>query len=150
MTFRQLLQFRGMVKNSNMARFKAVAAASALIAVSGIGYYFVVYLPARDKAALVEKRSAERAAAEQQAKIIDCVHSAEIEYTATWNSNCASQAKKNRDHYTNCIAQGLGKAFCHDYYGEQSTVNCGLPRTVAQAINDNLQRKRELCYQQSR
>ena len=177
MMFSRLIPFRGMVANSKMDWFKALLAASALIAASGAGYYFFIYLPARDKVALEEKRSAGRleaeqqagiAEAEQQAKIAaaeqpapiaeaqqpapiaDCVHRAEIEYTATWNSHCASQAKKNRDHYANCIAQRLGRGFCQDYYGEQSAVKCGLPRTVAQAINDNLHREKELCYQQSR
>jgi hypothetical protein len=144
--------------------FKGTIAASALNAASAVGYYFVIYLPARDREALARQEKSEQIAAQAAAErerqealtrqqneinLARCLSGAEEAYSATWNSNCASRAQRNRSQYADCIAQGLlGKTYCHSLYGETATTNCSLPRDLANDIEASRVRDKAECHSQ--
>jgi hypothetical protein len=103
--------------------FKVVIAVSVLIAASGVGYYFAIYLPGRP------------------GRIAECIRDANNGYGKNWDSACAAQAKT-------CAAMKLPKEFCQL---RTSTDNpeekCRLPTELANNLNDHLHQEEQLCVQ---
>jgi hypothetical protein len=148
---------------ANADWFKATIAVAALMAGGGVGYYFGIYLPERDRAAAQERRAAEQAAKEEresaaatqareatirQRKVSGCLAIADFNYSASWESNCEGQAKENRSQYADCIGQGLGKSFCHSLHGDFQTSGCSLPQSLARSLEAERDRAKDLCYRQ--
>jgi len=72
-----------------------------------------------------------RDAATRQPKVSGCLAIADVNCSATWESNCEAQAKENRSQYADCIGQGIGRAFCHSLHGDFQTSDCRLPHHQA-------------------
>ncbi len=156
---------------------KASIAASVLIVSASIAYYYLHYLPQRDaqidsdrmlerarveysrqaeqvrlsaeKRANEEKQTADREA--QQARYEFCVHAAETNYSRQWADQCKRISDKAQKQRADCISKATDKASCDMIYppGDASP-NCSLPRVLGTDIDDQLQKSRERCLQESR
>ncbi len=96
---------------------------AAIIVALAVGYYFVIYLPEKDKA---QEAAAQQAAQKAQQKIaLDaCLSSADTTYTTNWNSACKSN--------------GLDK----------KTDGCTLPADNANEINNSRTQARDDCFKE--
>ncbi|QDF38267.1 hypothetical protein FJN17_12190 [Bradyrhizobium symbiodeficiens] len=153
---------------------KISVAISLLGAAGSVGYYYAVYLPARDvqldndrrldkaraeiaKRAAEERAQQERDATEQrraaeravaQAGYETCISRAEAVYNATWASNCKSVAERVRKQRSAC---NLAPTACDSIYpATDAGPNCSLPTSLASSINANLQQGKERCLQESK
>ena len=78
---------------------QAIFAVAFLIIALSIGYYFVIYIPQKDKNALEQKKleQSTKNSEVQQNKIslANCLSNAEVSYTAYWNSECKTRGLKD-------------------------------------------------------
>jgi hypothetical protein len=160
------------------AFLKISIAASAVLAAASVGYYHLVYLPARDVQVDVE-RKLERARAEysrlaEQARIADekraaeekqatdkeavqiryqlCVRSAESFYSNSWTKECKRISDNSAKAHADCIAKAKGDtSFCDQVYKiTDGSPSCSLPRTIATDLGEELEKTRNRCLQESR
>jgi hypothetical protein len=159
------------------AFLKASIAASVLIASASVAYYYLYYLPQRDaqvdsdrkleRARIEYSRQAEQArlSAEKQANDAKqnadreavqnryqiCVQTAEDVYNVSWADQCKRIADKALKQRTDCLAKATDKTYCDSVYPpKDATPNCGLPRALGNDLDDQLQKSRERCLQESR
>jgi hypothetical protein len=157
-------------------RFGAVLKFGILVAVlasSGIGFYYAVYVPRRDAAleseriaeevrAEAERRTAQQrllarqAAAAQrladaeaaaQTRYQACLASAGAAHDASWAGECKQIADKTRQDHDNCSTKlHLPASYCDSAYvaGDDSP-NCTLPTEIATVLDAALQRARNQC-----
>jgi hypothetical protein len=160
------------------AFLKFSVAVSLLLAAGSVGYYYSIYLPARDsqldrdrkietarseyskqaeQARLAaEKREGEelQAAAREavQVRYRTCVRTAENNYNYAWAQTCkriSDQAVKNRK---DCLSQQVNtKVTCDLLYPDRApTTECtSLPRALATDMGDELDKTRKRCLEES-
>jgi hypothetical protein len=152
---------------------KLSVAVSLLGAAASVGYYYSIYLPARDtqvdnerrlekahaefaRKAAEERAEADRLAAEQhqiqgkaaaQASYDACVDRAIAVYNAGWASNCKRLAEETRKARAAC--SGTASSCDLIYPAKDGGPNCALPSTLASSLNGNLDRSRDRCLQES-
>jgi hypothetical protein len=147
-----------------------------LLASSGVGYYYAVYLPARDTQRNEERLAealhaygrqraeAARAVAEQQHKeqrmaadkaaaesrYETCLSGASSTHDAAWSEACQRLADRALEDRGNCLAnKKLPQGYCGAAYrSRDSSPHCILPADVATAIDGNLSLARNQCRQQ--
>jgi hypothetical protein len=151
---------------------KLCVGVSLLGAAGSVGYYYSVYLPARDsqldrdrkleaaradyakqaeqERIAAEKRDAEarQAAAREasQATYQICIQSAGANYNTGWASNCRRIGEQNAKSNKDCLAQGTAKTYCDNVYSNRdASPNCALPRILATDLNDQLEKARKRC-----
>lgn len=159
------------------AFLKISIAASVILAASSVGYYYVVYLPKRDaqldadknldraraeyarlaeqarvaaeKQSAEQKQAADRVAVQNRYQI--CVRTAENIYTTSWASQCKSIAAKSIKQHADCVAQGtLQRSSCDTIYSiADATPTCDLPRIMGKDLDDDLEKARSRCLQES-
>lgn len=150
--------------------------ASLLIAASGVGYYYAVYLPGRDaqrdeerlaeqlriyaqqraeaaralveQQQLAEHRTADKAAAEDH--YATCLSGATATHDASWSAACKSLADQVEQNRTNCLANTkLPKGYCDAVYrARDASPHCVLPVKISTGLDGDLTRARERCLQQ--
>jgi hypothetical protein len=150
--------------------------AAPLLTSSGVGYYYAVYLPARD-AQRNEERLAEalhaygrqraeavRAVAEQQhaelrlaadkaaaeGRYTTCLSGASAAHDAAWSEACQRLADKALEDRGNCLPnRKLPQGYCGAAYrSRDASPHCILPAEIATAIDGNLNLARNQCRQQ--
>ncbi|NOJ47830.1 hypothetical protein [Bradyrhizobium archetypum] len=156
------------------AFLKISLAVSLLGAAGSVGYYYSVYLPARDvqmdnerrlekaRADIARKAAEERAREEQdaaeqrralergaaQVNYEACISRVENTYHATWASNCKGVAEKVRKARASCT---FGPTTCDSIHAAPDPgPNCSLPTTIASSINASMQQGKDRCLQESK
>jgi hypothetical protein len=154
---------------------KISLAAALLVAAGSVGYYYSVYLPARDaqldrerrfESALAEtSRQAERARIAEEKRALEekriaekeelqnryqlCIASAEDNYSRNWAEQCKKVAGKAQADRTDCLAKGQPKSTCELIHPvSDASPNCTLQG--GKVLNDRLQQSRDRCLQESR
>jgi len=158
------------------ALLKLGVIASLLIASSGVGYYYAVYLPARDalreterqlekfraygqmraeqqrldlqQRQLLEQKAAAKAAADGRYQT--CLSSASADHDAAWATQCKSIADKAVTDHADCLAKPkLSKAYCDAAYRTRDdSANCTLPLKNAADLDGGLNSARNRCLQE--
>ncbi|OKO85317.1 hypothetical protein AC629_19380 [Bradyrhizobium sp. NAS80.1] len=153
---------------------KVCVALSLLGAAGSVGYYYAVYLPARDvqmdnerrldkarseiaRKAAEERAQQDRDAADQrqaqeraatQIRYEACIIRTESSYSATWATNCKSVAERARKQRAACT---LAPASCDSIYPTpDSGPNCSLPSGIASSLEVTLQQGKDRCLQESK
>lgn len=158
------------------ALFKLSVIVALLLAASGIGYYYGVYLPRRDAQldqertleqarAEAEKRTTqERLAAEQkqsaqrQAEITAgaesryqaCLDVANASHDTSWAAECKRLAEKALHDHDDCLSKSkLSLEYCNTAYRmRDGSPNCTLPLKVATDLDGGLTKARNRCAQE--
>jgi hypothetical protein len=158
------------------ALLKISLVAALLLAASGVGYYYAVYLPARDgqqdeqrlaealhaygrhradaARAVAERQqkeqrlAADRAAAESRYET--CLSGASVNHDAAWSAACKHLADQAAEDRGNCLAnKKLPQGYCSAAYRTRdASPHCVLPADVATSIDGNLVLARNQCRQQ--
>ena len=158
------------------AFLKLSIAISLLGAAASVGYYYSVYLPARDAqvdrerkldAARAEySRQAEQARTETQKREVEakeaaareatqgrylaCIHIAESNYSGGWADQCKRNADKTAKNRKDCISTGSTKDTCDMLWAADSSPSCTLPRGIGTDLNEELDKSRKRCLEESR
>lgn len=147
--------FLGAARMANKldAVLKIGTVAALLIAASGIGYYYGLYLPARDARLDAERRLAASEKDLHQAEALQryqqCQQNAAKDYSDNWAAACQANAAITRKEFSNCLALGGSKTMCSASWGAgNSSPDCLLPGTRAKELNANLEQARNLCLKE--
>lgn len=146
-------------------------------AAASVGYYFAVYLPARDaqldrerrlEAAQIEyskqseqaRVAAEKRVAEEkqiaaqaavQSRYQSCVRTAENNYNASWAQACKMVSDKSAKGFKDCVSGGSTKEWCDKIWTDRNiSPDCTLPRAVGTDIDNLLENSRKRCLEESR
>ena len=150
--------------------------AAPLLASSGAGYYYAVYLPARDTQqnerrlgealhiygrhraeaarAIAEQQHKERrlaaATAAAESRYETCLSGAGATRDAAWSEACQRLADQALEDRGNCLAnKKLPQGYCSAAYrSRDASPHCILPAEVATAIDGALTLARNQCRQQ--
>lgn len=158
------------------ALLKLSMVASLLLAASGVGYYYAVYLPRRDaqleneralekiraygqkraeqeRAALQQRelqqrQSADKAAAEVRYQT--CLNSASATRNESWAAACKRLADKVVEDHADCLSKSkLSQAYCDAAYKmRDGAPNCTLPAAIATDLDGGLNKARNRCLQE--
>jgi hypothetical protein len=170
------------VKNDAILKLSIVA--SVLLASSGAGYYYLVYLPQREtqfqpqrvlerfRAATVkraeqelllfeqkvsEQRAAEQKAVEQRQALEKadryqaCLSRATDSYHASRLAACNRPREKIIKDQDDCVKLGFSRNVCAmAHVVPEASPNCRLPRTVALALDAEVEIARDRCLEEDR
>ena len=104
---------------------------------------------AAEKRDAEEKEAAGREAI--QIRYRNCLRVAQLNYSANWSQACNQISDDATKSYKECISQGTVKATCDRLYGGRSaSSDCSLPRFRATDINDDLDKAKKRCLEESR
>lgn len=146
------------------AILKLTLAFAALLSGVGIFYYFVIHLPAEDRAKreiAVAAQAAEQAqlaaavAAQQRRERARkeaydaCQTRADLTYGSDWDRNCASLAQTRKDQFYRCLDSGGSRSNCAELYPNLPQSDCRLPATTAEAINKSRDTSKARCAEES-
>jgi hypothetical protein len=170
------------IKNDAILKLSIVA--SVLLASSGAGYYYLVYLPQREtqfqpqrvlerfRAATVkraeqelllfEQKVSEQRAAEQ--KVVEqrqalekadryqaCLSRATDRYNASRLTACNRPREKIIKDQDDCVKLGFSRNVCAmAHVVPEASPNCRLPRTVALALDAEVEIARDRCLEEDR
>lgn len=150
--------------------------ASLLLASSGVGYYYGVYLPRRD-AELDQERMLERARADEEKRAAQeqsftarkeleqrqaadkadvelryqtCVNSAVATHDASWAAECKRLADKAVEDHAQCLSKTkLSQGYCDTAYrARDGSPNCMLPVKIATELDGGLNKARNRCLRE--
>jgi hypothetical protein len=158
--------------------------ASVLLASSGAGYYYLVYLPQRDaefqpqrvlerfRAATIrraeqelllfeqnvsEQRAAEQKAIEQRQALEKadryqaCLNRATDRYNASRLAACNRPRERIIKDQDDCVKLGFSRNVCAmAHVVPEASPNCRLPRTVALALDAEVEIARNRCLEEDR
>ena len=158
------------------ALFKLSLIASLLVASTGVGYYYAVYLPRRDaeldnervlEATLsyAQKRAAQEQALAQQRELQQrqaakkaaaetryqsCLNSASATHDASWTAACKRLAEKAIEDHADCLTKSkLSQGYCDAAYRmRDASPNCVLPVAIATDLDGGLTMARRRCLQE--
>ncbi|MCJ2187552.1 hypothetical protein [Novosphingobium beihaiensis] len=149
-----------MLKHAD-AILKLSLAAGALLAGSGAGFYYGIYLPSQDvrRQAMAmtarkvtsdrqTKALAERAKRAQAAQIAydDCVNFADLSYKHRWTRSCQSLHDADVAAYEDCADDWFTtESSCHAKHPVRPTKDCALPGRVAQDIAGDREQRKAQC-----
>jgi hypothetical protein len=150
--------------------------AALLLASSGVGYYYAVYLPARDtqkneqrlaealhaygrqraeaaRAVAAQQQKEQRRAADKEAaesRYETCLSGASANRDAAWSEACKRLADQALEDRGNCLAnKKLPQGYCGAAYrSRDASPHCMLPADIAAAIDGNLTLAHKQCRQQ--
>lgn len=158
------------------ALLKFSVAASVLLAASGVGYYYGVYLPNRDaeldqermlektrayaqkraeqvrlgteQRELAQRQVADKAAAEIRYQT--CLNSARVTHDTAWADECKRVADKALAAHADCLSKPkLSQGYCDAVYRLRDGLpNCALPVAIAADLDGGLNKARNRCLQE--
>jgi len=140
---------------------KLSIAVAFLIAGVSVGYYFLVYVPAKDAraqaaaTAAAANATAQQAASQQvatrrSANYNTCLAAADTAYHADWNSNCSTRSTQREADFNRCVGGFLSESDCRDQNPYIPPTDCQLPTVVADSINGELRDAKDRCLQQAK
>lgn len=140
---------------------KIALAVAALLAGSGVGYYYGIYLPAQDvrrqtqemtqrqsheqeqSRALAERARREAAA---QADYGTCVNSAESAYKQRWTQTCQAMHDADQSAFEDCADNLFStRSGCLAKHPVRPAQDCALPSQTAQALTDAREQRKAQC-----
>ena len=158
------------------ALFKLSVIVALLLAASGVGYYYGVYLPRRDaqldqeraleqarteaerlatreRLAAEQKQSAQRQAeakAGAESRYQACLDTASMTHDTSWAVECKRLAEKAQQDHDDCLAKSkLSLEYCNTAYRmRDGSPNCTLPLKVATDLDGGLTKARNRCAQE--
>ena len=158
------------------ALFKLSVIVALLLASSGVGYYYGVYLPHRDaqlanERALAQARAEaekvarqEQVAAEQrqlaehraeakagaESRYQTCLDTASTTHDTSWAAECKRLAEKVQQDHDDCLSKSkLSQEYCNTAYRTRDgSANCALPLKVAADLDGGLTKARNRCTQE--
>lgn len=158
------------------AFLKLSVIAALLLASSGVGYYYAVYLPQRDarldheraqeqgraeaeKFAKREQLAAEQKQSEQrraeakagaESRYQTCLTSASAGHDESWAVECRRLAEKAAQDHADCLSKSkLSQEYCDAAYRKRDgSANCTLPLKVAADLDGGLTKARNRCAQE--
>jgi hypothetical protein len=150
------------------AILKLCAALALLIAGSGIGYYYGIFLPdhARDQAEYrvsradaaerarrdAEARSAAEEARRQQAAEMayeDCLNFAELNYKNRWAASCRAMHRRDLAEFEDCRDDFFStEGSCRRRHPIRPERGCALPSQLAATFVEDRDRAKEQCLGQ--
>jgi hypothetical protein len=160
------------------AILKVGVAASALLASSSVGYYYLAYLPYRDAEperalelaagkmpaeqgqSFFEQQALERRAAQQKAteerqalekanRYQACLSRATEKYNASRLSTCNLPREKIIKDRDDCIKLGFSEKVCAmAHVVPEASPNCTLPRAVALSLDADVEKARDRCREE--
>jgi hypothetical protein len=156
---------------------KISVAVSLLGAAGSVGYYYSIYLPARDsqvdrdrkienakleftrhateQARISEAQAQEDRRAAEKAEIRDryqvCNNNADSTYSLNWGLNCKRLADTQSKQRSDCLVAGMmQKASCDSIYpARDGSASCALPRTIAADLDGDRNLSHETCLRES-
>jgi len=152
--------------------------ASLLLASSGVGFYYAVYLPRRD-AQLDNERKQEKAQADTRKRVAQerslaeqkkleqrqaetkagaeahyqtCLNRANVTHATSWAAECKRLAEKALADHADCLTKPrLPKGYCDAAYRlRDASPNCILPPKVATGLDGDLSEARNRCQRERR
>jgi len=140
---------------------KLSIAIAVLCAGASVGYYFAIYLPAKDArarsdaAAAASAQAADAAitAAAQDKRRADyqtCLQAAQDDYSAHWDSDCATHSAINARGYTACLSNGMNHDECASLWPTLPTTDCSLPLNLANSLNAGLKDAQARCLDEAK
>ena len=140
---------------------KLSVAVAFLIAGVSVGYYFLVYVPAKDARAqaaataaaanaTAQQAASQQAATRRAANYNSCLAAADTAYHADWNSNCATRSQQREADFNRCVGGFLSESDCRDQNPYIPPTDCQLPTVVADSINGELKDAKDRCLQQAK
>jgi hypothetical protein len=147
------------------AILKLAFAVAVLIAGSGIGYYYGIFLPGHIKAQeaarqadadeaekarrAAEARIAAEAAKRQQAARVeyqDCLNFAELRYKNRWATSCRAMHRSDVDDFEDCLDDFFStEESCRRRHPIRPERSCALPSQVAASLTDDRDRAKDQC-----
>lgn len=147
------------------AILKLSCAVAVLMAGSGVGYYYGIFLPghirAQDAARQADAQAAEkarrtaeaRAAAEaakreQAARLEyqDCLNFAELQYKNRWATSCRSMHRSDVADFEDCLDDFFStEESCRRRHPIRPERGCALPAQVAASLTDDRDRAKDQC-----
>lgn len=143
---------------------KLSLAAAAIIAGTGVGYYFGVTLPARaareearqladDQAEAQRAKAAQRAEAEKrrqqesaQLEYQDCLNFAELSYKERWTASCHAQHEADVSAFEDCADDLFAtEEGCRARHPIRPERDCALPAQTAQSYSDAREQRKNEC-----
>ncbi|MEJ2409758.1 MAG: hypothetical protein P8Y48_10595 [Novosphingobium sp.] len=140
---------------------KLSLALGALLAGSGVGFYYGIYLPSQDlrhqteamteKQAVANRRTqalVEQAKRVQAAQVAydDCVNFAELSYKQRWTRSCQSLHDADQAAYEDCADDWFStESGCRAKHPVRPVRDCVLPGQVAQDIAGARDKRKAEC-----
>lgn len=147
------------------AILKLCAALGLLIAGSGVGYYYGIFLPNHAEVQ-AERRRSEAAAAEQarrdaEARVLaeqsrrqqaakveyqDCLNFAELDYKNRWAASCRTMHRRDVAEFEDCLDNFFStEQSCRRRHPIRPERGCALPSRLAVTLAEDRDRAREQC-----
>lgn len=149
-----------MLKHAD-AILKLSLALAALLAGSGVGFYYGIYLPSQDVRRQTEAMAERQAAADRQTQALadqakrvqaeqlaydDCVNFAELAYKQRWTQSCQRQHDAAQAAYADCADDLFAtESGCHAKHPVQPEQDCALPGAVAREIASARETRKAEC-----
>lgn len=134
------------------ALLKAGTIAALLLASSGLGYYYAVYVPQERLLAQQQEQEQHQLAATAAAQVRyqACLSSAGAARAASWAAECKRLADKTEQDHADCLDKlNLPKTYCDaSYPARDAAANCTLPDQVATVLNAALAQARNRCVRE--
>ena len=138
-----------MLKHAD-AILKLSLALGALLAGSGVGFYYGIYLPAQDIRHQTEAMTQRQTAAQKQTRALadqakrqqaaqaaydDCVNFADLSYKRRWTQSCQALHDADQAAYDDCADDWFTtEAGCRAKHPVRPARDCGLPEHMALQI----------------
>ena len=147
------------------AILKLCAALALLIAGSGVGYYYGIFLP-NEARLQAERREAEAEAGEQarrdaearfaaeqsrrqqaaRVEYEDCLNFAELRYKNRWASACRAMHRSDVAEFEDCLDNFFStEKSCRRRHPIRPERGCALPSQLAAALAEDRDRAKEQC-----
>jgi hypothetical protein len=167
------------VPGKSDAFLKITMGLALLIAAGSVGYYYSIYLPARDakldsdrrlerahsdlaRQAEEERVRSEKEAADLQAAVgreliksnyESCLRVARANYDGNWALNCKQTSDRSRKGRADCVASSANNrdmiAGCERTWPQVDESSCSLPRPISSEINSDYDKARDRCLKES-
>jgi len=147
--------------------YKTIISFAILIAALSIGYYFVLYLPQKERRHIElqeqEQLTRDRERLDRKKALNSCLVEADKTYADQWYRECKSQGKLT-DGCISLNEMGLGEYakqikdiqefkdveeisdVIKDYEKEKYECSCKLPPVTADSVNNALQNNQDGCF----
>lgn len=144
----------------NINKFtKIILICAVLLVAFSVFYYFVIFLPQKDKAQL-EQQQKEQLAKEEKEKeaqrqaitnkllLESCLNNADESYRADWAMACKINAQEITEGIQRCMIGGyLSKSDCEGIWGKPNdSPDCSLPGATADRLEERWQQSKDNCF----
>lgn len=143
---------------------KLALAAAALLAGSGVGYYFGLFLPhqarmtaaasgadqrVQDAAGAAAERARAIRAEDAQSRYRQCLAAADLVYQGRWNTSCRTQHDADAAAFEDCMDDWFTtRSGCERRHPIRAPQHCALPAPLAAGFVADRNRAKDVCLQE--